>query len=152
MDKKIFEEIARELKMLNNEAVELIKMKKFEEAKKMYQIASNISDLVGYKQGVAMSAYSMANIEIIKKDHISALHYAELAYANHSELIDKEEVSSLIKKLALQLVRDGMEQEKERNIDGALKFFNYALPHLNEKRKEVVLYEMNMLRRMKTGE
>ncbi len=152
MDKKIFEEIARELKMLNNEAVELIKIKKYEEAKKMYQIASNISELVGYKQGVGMSAYSLANIEIIKKDHIAALHYTELAYANYSELVDKEEASSLIKKLALQLVRDGIEQEKQRNIDEALKFFNYALPHLNKKRKEVILYEITMLRRMKTGE
>lgn len=151
MDKQIFEEIARELKMLNNKAVELIKSKKFNEAKNMYEIASNLSDLVGYKQGVGMSAYSVANLEIVRGDYIVALHYAELAYENYTDFLDKERVSNMKKKLALQLVKDGIKQEKQGSIDDALKLFNYALPYLNEKRRDIVLCEIDLLRKVKAS-
>ncbi len=152
MDEEIFKEIVRELKTLHNEAVELIKLEEFDKAKKLYEIASKISDMTGYKQGVGMSMFSISNLEILREDYISALDYALLAREYYIADGDKKKVSELIEKLSLHLVKRGIGKETEGKLEEALVLFDHALPYLSGKRKEVVSYEINFLRRVKDNE
>lgn len=152
MDEEILKEIVRELKTLHNEAVELIKLEKFDRAKKLYEIASSISDMTGYRQGVGMSMFSISNLEILRQDYTSALDYALLAGEYYTEGADKKKASELIEKLSLHLVKKGIEMETEGKVAEALVFFNHALPYLKGKRKEAVSYEINLLGRIKDDE
>ena len=147
MNEEIFKEIARELKALHNAAVELIKVGKLDEAQKLYESAVSISDMTGYEEGVAMSMFSLSNLELLRGDYIMALHYAFLSSDYYTEDSDRKRASELIEKLSLHLVKKGIEIEGRGEIEEALNIFIHALPHLKGKKREAVSYEIDILRR-----
>lgn len=148
MDEQIFKDIARELKGLHNTAVELIKREKFDEAKKIYEKAAGISELTGYLDGIAMSMFSISNLELLREDYTRALDYAFLSRDYFSQESDQIMASELIEKLSIHLVKKGIEMESSGEIHQALSLFNKAVPHLKGKRRQAVLYEIDLLRRM----
>ena len=147
MNDEIFREIARELKELHNAAFHLIKAGKFDEAKKLYESAGSISDMTGYEEGVAMSIFSLSNLELLRGDFIMALHYAFLSRKYYTEDSDRKRASELIEKLSLHLVKKGIEMEGRGEIEEALNLFIHALPHLKGKKREAVSSEIDLLRR-----
>lgn len=146
MEKEIFQEIARELKAFHNAALELIKEGKLDEAKKMYENAGNLSQLTAYGEGVAMSMFSLSNLELLREDYVKALHYAALSLDYYVEDDDKKRAANLTGKISLHLVKQGIEKESKGELKEALELFHQALPFLKGKRKEAVLYEANLLR------
>lgn len=147
MENNIFKEIARELKTLHNTAVQYIKLGKLDDAKKLYQRAASISHLTSYPEGVAMSMFSLSNLESLRQDYEMALDYAVLSMDHYSEESDKENVKRLINKLSLQLVKEGIDLEGKGQLEEALYLFLQALPYLRGKRKEAVEFEVDLLRR-----
>ena len=152
MNEEIFKEIARELKSLHNAAVQFIKAGELDEAKKLYESAVSISDMTGYSEGVAMSIFSLANLEILREDYIMALHYASISIDYYTEDLDRKKASELLAKLSLHLVKRGIEMETKGEIEEALNLFSQVLPHLKGKKREAVSYEIDLLRRTISNE
>lgn len=148
MNEEIFKEIARELKGLHNAAIELMKIGELDEAQKMYENAKNISEIIGYKEGIAMSMFSLSNLELVRDNEVIALDYAVLSIDYYTEESDKKNASELIKKLSLHLVKKGIELESKGEMKEALSLFSKALPNLKGKRKIAVAYEVDLLRRI----
>lgn len=148
MNEQIFKEIARELKTLHNTAVELIKVGKLDEAKKMYERAAGISEMTGYSEGVGMSMFSISNLELLRGDYTRALDYALVSGDYYTDESDKKRALELTARLSLHLVKKGIEMEASGEIEEALNLFSKALPHLKGKKRDAVLYEMDLLRRI----
>ena len=129
------------MKALHNTALEMIKVGKLDGAQRMYETAGQISALTGYDEGVAMSMFSLANLELLRDDGVRALQYVAQSLKLFMEEADRKRAVKLAENIALYLVKEGIAQEAAGKIDEALNLFSLAIPYLKGKRKEAVEYK-----------
>jgi len=146
-DQEIFQEIARGLKTFHNAALELIKAGELNQAQKMLENAGHLSSITGYREGIAMSMFSLANLALLQEELVRALQAAAQSLEYFSAEEDLLKATQLAEKIALQLVKQGIDKEAGGEKGAALELFTLALPYLKGKRRQAVDYEINLLRK-----
>ena len=143
----IAEFIAGQLKDLFNLAFIMIEEKRYEDAKNAYQNAATLSEVAGYTEGVKMAFMSLANLYILQDDCMEAFSYARLAKKSveQNANLSNKDVDELLGKLALSILKQGIELEKNQEYDKAYSIFEMILPYLGIKRAAVVQQEMKVL-------
>lgn len=145
---EIVEFIASQLKDQYNLALAFIEEKRYDEAQVAYENAAALSEVAGYQDGIRMSMISIANLKILQAKYWEAFQYAELAQKNTEQNEEAEkEVQVLLSKLAMELLKEGIEMEKRREYGEAYSVFAAIIPYLNTKRQEVVKKELTVLER-----
>lgn len=140
------EVIADGLKALNNAAVELVGKGELEDAIKVITTAENTSRLFGYREGIGVAKFVLASIWMMKGEPVEAISHMDAAmeFLPPGEERDLAEEQGL--KIALEVLKIGLEKRAEGDQEGTLEMFEKALPYLNEKRAEVISREIENLR------
>lgn len=145
-DEDIFREIALGLKTLHNGAFQLIREGRLAEARRMLENAGHISSMTGYREGLAMSLFSLANLALLEEKWNEAFHWSIQSMAYFDSETDRKKAGDFVQKAVLKLVKEGIELEARGEEGEALALFEMVLPYLKGKRREAVAGEICFLK------
>ena len=149
MDEAIFREIANEIKGLNNQAVKLINKGRFDEAEALCQRALETTKILSYYDGMAMVLFNLANLEAVRDDLLKAITYGALCREMHEKAeTDAERCDVLLRKLAKAAMKKGMELEKKGKLSDALEYYYASVPFADEKYRQAMLKEIELIERV----
>ncbi|OGU00491.1 MAG: hypothetical protein A2X80_03785 [Geobacteraceae bacterium GWB2_52_12] len=149
MNELAFMEIANEIKALHNGALEGIRSANFDEAEKLYRKCLQITKLISYHEGSAITLFSMANLAFFDGDLILAISRAEEARDYFIKAgVKQDECESLLFKLSAKAKKRGVALERSRNFQEAIAHFDAAIPHADEDSCRAMRHEVGLLRRM----
>ncbi|MGI6119850.1 MAG: hypothetical protein ACOYIB_04635 [Desulfosporosinus sp.] len=149
MNDLVLKEIAQEIKGLHNGAIAHIKNGEYVEAAIQYRKALMITEKISYYEGMAITLFSMANLALIIGDLIEALNNA----ADSRKMFAKanlayEHCNDLLKQLAVMAKKKGINYEREGKFQEAINHFEAALPFADEKSRQAMTHEIELLRRI----
>lgn len=153
MSEEIFKEIANEIKRLNHEAVMQIGQGNLENAEILCKRALEITESLLYYDGMAIALYNLANLEAVRGDLPGAISYAGLCRMMHEKAgSDPAQCDEVLAKLAKAAMRKGMEFEKNGEWRQALDHYQAAAPFSEEKYRQAMLKEIEIIRKVSSNE
>ena len=152
MDSTFFQEIANEIKGLHNQAARLIQEKKLSEADALYKRALKTTSMLNYHDGMAVCFYNMANLEILRENHVDAITYASLSKEMHEKAsTDSDRTDELLKHLAKAAMSKGMKLEKEGALQEATEHYYACMPFAEEKYRMAMIQEIKLIKKVMTN-
>ena len=152
MDDAVFQEIANEIKGLNSQAIKLISQGRLAEADNICQRALKMTQSLSYYDGMAMVFYNLANLEALRDDLLKAMTYGVLCREMHEKAqTGAERCDELLRSLAKTAMKKGMELEKNGNLDEALEYYYASVPFSEEKYRQAMLKEIELIERVKSN-
>jgi len=152
MDEAVFKGIANEIKGLNNQAANLISQGKLNEAEDICQRALKMTGSLSFYEGMAMFLYNLANIETLKNDLLQAITYGALCKEMHEKAqTDAEYCDKLLLKLAKAAMKKGIEHEKNGRLEEALEYYYAGAPFAEEKYRQAMLKEIELIERLRSN-
>jgi len=149
MDESIFREVANEIIGLNNHAVRLIKEGRLSEAETFCQKSLELTKILTYYDGMAKSYFNLANLEVMKNDLFKAITYGTLCREMHEKAgTETASCDELMKKLSKAAMKKGMELEKKGMFKEALEYYQASLPVAEEKYRQAMLKEIELIERV----
>ena len=149
MNELAYMEIANEIKTLHNRAVEGIRRSNFDEAEQLYRKCLQITNLISYHEGSAITLFSMAKLAFLNGDLILAISRAEEARDYFLKAgVKQEECKLLLFKLSAKAKKRGVALERSRNFQEAIAHFDAAIPHADEDSCQAMRHEVGLLRRI----
>jgi len=149
MDDAIFEEVANEIKGLNNQTIRLISQGNFDEAEAVCKRALKTAETLSYYDGMAMFFFNLANLEILKDDLLKAMTYGALSMEMHEKAqTDMENCAKLMRNLAKTAMKKGMEHERKGEFKEALEYYYAGVPFSEEKYRQAMLKEIELIERV----
>ena len=149
MDDQAFMEIANEIKGLHNGALERIRQRQFDAALELYRRCLQITDLLSYHEGSAMTLYSMANLATLAEDYPQAIVRAEQALEHFCRAnLSGEACTALLTVLATAARKKGVQLERSRRFGEAIDHFEAAIPHADQANSSAMRHEAALLRRI----
>jgi len=148
----VFQEIANEIKGLHNRAIQCIEEKNFIDASIYYRKALIITEKIKFFEGMAITLFSMGNLALLVGDEKEALNNI----ADARDMFVKaekphENCNELLKKIVNSIKKKGVTLEKEGKYKEAIDCFETCIPFANEKNKEAMQHEVELLRRVLNG-
>lgn len=149
MNDLAFMEIAHEIKALHNGALKCIARRNFAEAEKLYQKCLQITVLISYHEGSAITLFSMANLASLEENLILAIRRAEEAReCFFKAALRHDECEALLGRLAAAAKKHGIALERSHRFNEAIDHFNAAIPHADETGSSAMRHEVALLRRI----
>lgn len=149
MNDLVFMEISHEIKALHNGALEKIRSGELEEAADYYRKCLQITELISYHEGSAMTLFSMANLELLSRKFPKAIEKAEMARDRFLKAtLATDECDALLSRLAVAAKTRGVELERSRRFAEAIDHFEAAIPHADEASSKAMQHEAALLRRI----
>lgn len=151
MDDAVFERIALEIKALQNQGLQCIKEGQWDEAEEYYNRALGVTSALQYHDGMALSFFNLANLEAARGRILEAIAYAAQAKAMHEKAETDPQLSvNLLKRLAKEAMKQGMQQEKQGQLQEALKFYTASIPFAEPKYQQAMIQEVQLIERVMT--
>lgn len=149
MNDLVFMEISHEIKGLHNGALAKIREGELGEAAELYRKCLQITELISYHEGSAMTLFSMANLELMNRNIPQAISTAAQARerflsANQST----DDCDTLLARLAAAARNKGIELERARCFSAAITHFESAIPYADDKSSREMQHEAALLRRI----
>lgn len=113
----------------------------------LHGMAFKILDLLLMHEDDAISVIDYEDLQefLIPEDYCHALRNVYHSFQCVKSQEEKDFLSEVIKKLSLEVMKQGIRQEKKNHTDAALLLFKTALPFLNPKRAEIIKNEINKI-------
>lgn len=152
MEEIIFEEIARELKGLHNTALRSIDEGKLEEAEDYYTRALNITTYLNFYEGMALTYYNLANLEVLKDNKLLALKKLALAQDLYEQAKVKSDNCELaLRKMARSIMDIGIVHETRGELDKALEYYQACISYVSENLQQALAYEIDLIKEVISG-
>jgi len=153
MDNAVFREIADEIKGLSNQAARQIGQGRYDEAEAFYQRALQITNNISYYGGTAMILFNLANLETLRGDLLKAMTYAVLGKdMGEKAQTDTASCDELLERLAKSAMKKGMEHENNGELKEALEYYYASVPFINEKYRQAMQKEIEIIERLTAHE
>ncbi len=151
MDDAVFQRIAMEIKALHNQGLQFMQAGRFAEAEEYYQRALAVTSALHYHDGMAVSFYNLANLEATRGHVLEAIAYGAEAKAMHEKAQTDPQLSlTLLKRLAKQAMKTGVQHEQAGRLQPALDHYLAAIPFAEAKYQEAMLHEVELIERVMT--
>lgn len=142
-------EISHEIKALHNGALAKIRNGELSEAAEHYRKCLQITELISYHEGSAMTLFSMANLELLAQNVPQAICTAVMARECFSTAsLPTGDCDELLVKLAAAAKKKGIELERSRRFADAIAHFEAAIPHADEASSRAMQHETALLKRI----
>ena len=151
------DQVADALKGLINASVNSIKEGNLANARAFLDQALSITEMMGYHAGTAMVLHNYANLHIVAGDKAAAMEAASLALEKarltdgQSTAADIAPYEKLAQNISLTLQLDGAACVKNRDYRGALACFEAALPHAAAERKDMLVRQISLIKKVLDG-
>lgn len=128
-------------------AVEKSKLRESVEknSENLHSMAYKCFEIILMREDVEISFEDIEQFLVPEDYCVALLNMSEGIKHIHAET-DKAFLAGVLKKLSLEVMRQGLRQEKEENKTEALKLFEMVLPFLNPKRAEIIAKEIKKLK------
>lgn len=115
--------------------------------------ALEITQKFDYADGMAMVFFNLANLEALRGDLLKAMTYGALCGEMHERAqTDSASCNELLGKLAKAAMKKGMEHERKGELAEALEHYYASVPFSEEKYRNAMLKEIEMIERVAANE
>lgn len=149
MSDLVFQEIAMEIKGLHNGAMQRLASGLHDEAEELYLKCLQLTELISYHEGSAMTLFGLANLACLTDNLPLAIARAHEARSKFLQAdMEPTECDRLLATLATAARKRGVELERKRRFADAIVLFEAALPHSDGKVAAALRHETALLKRI----